>query len=86
MVGKINDVFFFVEFDRGFIDLRDINVMQDIRAFGIDRQRDTDRFRRIRIFRIEPDIPEWKVMWVLGSITMKKLLEVMAFQQSYFIS
>ena len=32
----------------------------------------------------EPDILECEVKWALGSITMKKLVEVMEFQLSYF--
>ena len=34
------------------------------------------------IIHLEPDILECKVKWVLGSITMKKLAEVMEFQLS----
>ena len=35
---------------------------------------------------LEPDILEWEVKWVLGSITTSKLVEVMQIQLSYFIS
>ena len=35
---------------------------------------------------LEPDILECEVMWALGSITTSKLVEVMAFQLSYFKS
>ena len=35
---------------------------------------------------LEPDIPECKVKEALGSITIAKLMEVMAFQWSYFKS
>ena len=35
---------------------------------------------------LEPDILECEVKWALGSITMKKLVEVMAFHLSYFKS
>ena len=35
---------------------------------------------------LEPDILECKVKWALGSITRTKLVEVMAFQLSYFKS
>ena len=35
---------------------------------------------------LEPDILECKVKWALGSITMKKLVEGMEFQLSYFKS
>ena len=38
------------------------------------------------ITNIEPDILECEVKWALGSITMKKLVEVMKFQLSYFKS
>ena len=38
------------------------------------------------ITHLEPDILECKVKWALGSITMKKLVEVMEFQLSYFKS
>ena len=38
------------------------------------------------ITHLEPDILECDVKWVLGSITMKKLVEVMEFQLSYFKS
>ena len=34
----------------------------------------------------EPDILESKVKWALGSIIMNKLMEMMAFQVSYFKS
>ena len=34
----------------------------------------------------EPDILECEVKWALGSIAMKKLVEVMEFQLSYFKS
>ena len=34
----------------------------------------------------EPEILESKVKWAFGSITMKKLVEVMEFQVSYFKS
>ena len=36
------------------------------------------------IIYLEPDILECKFMSSLGSITMKKLVEVMGFQLSYF--
>ena len=32
---------------------------------------------------LEPDILEYEVKWALGSITMKKLVEVTEFQVSY---
>ena len=35
---------------------------------------------------LQPDILECEVKWALGSITMKKLVEVMEFQLSYFKS
>ena len=35
---------------------------------------------------LEPDILECEVKWALGSITTKKLVEVMEFQLSYFKS
>ena len=38
------------------------------------------------ITQLEPDILECKVKWGLGTITMKKLVEVMEFQLSYFKS
>ena len=38
------------------------------------------------ITHLEPDILECKVKWVLGSITMKKLVGVMKFHLSYFKS
>ena len=38
------------------------------------------------ITHLEPDILECEVKWALGSITMKKLVEVMEFQLSYFKS
>ena len=38
------------------------------------------------ITHLEPDILEWEVKGALGSITMNKLVEVMEFQLSYFIS
>ena len=36
------------------------------------------------ITHLEPDILECEAKWALGSITMKKLVEVMEFQLSYF--
>ena len=36
------------------------------------------------ITHLEPDILECKVKWVLGSITMNKLVKVVEFQLSYF--
>ena len=38
------------------------------------------------ITHLEPDILEYEVKWTLGSITTKKLVEVMAFKLSYFKS
>ena len=38
------------------------------------------------ITQLEPDILEFEVKWALGSITTKKLVEVMEFQLSYFKS
>ena len=38
------------------------------------------------ITHLEPDILECEVKWALGSITTKKLVEVMEFQFSYFKS
>ena len=38
------------------------------------------------ITHLEPDILECEVKWALESITMKKLVEVMEFQLSYFKS
>ena len=38
------------------------------------------------ITHLEPDIQECEVKWALGSITIKKLVEVMEFQLSYFKS
>ena len=35
---------------------------------------------------LEPDILEYEVKWALGSITMKKLVEVTEFQVSYLKS
>ena len=38
------------------------------------------------ITHLDPDILECEVKWALGSITTKKLVEVMEFQLSYFKS
>ena len=38
------------------------------------------------VTHLEPDILECEVKWTSGSITMKKLVEVMEFQLSYFKS
>ena len=46
---------------------------------------DTDNDDSV-ITHIEPDILECEVKWVLGSITMKKLVRVMKFHLSYFKS
>ena len=47
--------------------------------------RDPDNHNSV-ITHLEPDILEFKVKGALGSIAMKKLLEVMEFQLSYFKS
>ena len=46
---------------------------------------DTDNHNGV-ITHVEPDILESKVKWALGSIIMNKLMEMMAFQVSYFKS
>ena len=46
---------------------------------------DPDNHDRV-ITHLEPGILECKVKRVLGSITMKKIVEVMEFQLSYFKS
>ena len=33
---------------------------------------------------LEPDILECEIKWALGIVTMKKLVELMEFQLSYF--
>ena len=38
------------------------------------------------ITHLEPDILEYEVKWALHSITVRKLVEVMEFQLSYFKS
>ena len=38
------------------------------------------------ITHLEPELLECEVKWALGSITTKKLVEVMEFQMSYFKS
>ena len=38
------------------------------------------------ITHLEPDILEFEAKWALGSITTKKLVEMMKFQLSYFKS
>ena len=38
------------------------------------------------ITHLEPDILEYEVKWALQSITVRKLVEVMEFQLSYFKS
>ena len=38
------------------------------------------------MWSLEPDILECEVKWALGSITMRKLVEVIEFQLSYFKS
>ena len=38
------------------------------------------------ITHLEPDILEFEAKWAVGSITTKKLVEVMEFQLSYFNS
>ena len=38
------------------------------------------------IIHLQPNILECKVKWALGSITMKKLVEGMEYQLSYFKS
>ena len=46
---------------------------------------DTDNHNGV-ITHLEPDILECEVKWALESVTMKKLVEVMEFQLSYFKS
>ena len=50
------------------------------RKKGLD---DTDNHNGV-ITHLEPDILECEVKWALGSITMRKPVEVMEFQLSYF--
>ena len=38
------------------------------------------------ITHLEPDILEFEAKWALGSITTKKIVEVMEFQLTYFNS
>ena len=38
------------------------------------------------ITHLEPDILECEVKWALGSVTRKKLVDVIEFQLTYFIS
>ena len=38
------------------------------------------------VTHLEPDSLEFEVNWVLGSITMNKLVEMMEFQMSYWKS
>ena len=45
----------------------------------------TDNHNRV-ITHLEPDILECEVKWALGSITTKKLVEVIEFQLSFFKS
>ena len=45
---------------------------------------DQDSHNGVTITHLEPDILECKVKWVLGSITMNKLVKVVEFQLSYF--
>ena len=46
---------------------------------------DLDKINGVFI-HLEPNILEWEVKWALGSITRKKLVEVMKFQLIYFKS
>ena len=46
---------------------------------------DTDNHDGV-ITHLEPDILESEVKWDLGSITIKKLMEMIEFQLSYFKS
>ena len=38
------------------------------------------------VTHLKPDIPGYEIKWALGSITTKKLVEVIEFQLSYFKS
>ena len=50
-----------------------------------NRSHDLDNHNDVVTY-LEPDILECEVKWALGSITKKKLVEVMEFQLSYFQS
>ena len=51
-----------------------------------DLHKQDDHDGMITHTHLEPDILECEVKWALGSITRAKLMEMMAFQLSYFKS
>ena len=75
--------------DRNIMDLIEA---EDIRRGGKNTQKNYTKNLHDQnnhdgvITQLEPDILEYEVKWTLGSITMKKLVEVMAFKLSYFKS
>ena len=101
-VGKTRDLFKKItEITKGTIHAKmgtikdrngmDLTEAEDIRRGGKNTQNiqkdlhDPDNHDGM-ITHLGPDILKCKVKWVLGSITMKKLVEVMEFLLSYFKS
>ena len=74
--------------DRNGMDLteaEDIKRWQEYTELYTTDLNDTDNHDGV-ITHLEPDILECEVKWALGSITRTKLVDVMEFQLSYFIS
>ena len=70
----------------------DLTEVEEIRGGGKNTQKNYTKNLHDQnnhdgvITHLEPDILEYEVKWTLGSITKKKLVEVMAFKLSYFKS
>ena len=74
--------------DRNGMDLTEEDIKkkwQEYRELYKKDFHDPDNHNGV-ITHLEPDILECEIKWALGSITTKKLEEVMEFQLSYFKS
>ena len=76
--------------DRNVMDLREAdNIKKRYQEYTEELYKkdlnDQDNHDGMIIY-LETDILECKIKWALGSITVKKLVEVMEFQLSYFKS
>ena len=74
--------------DRNGMDLTEEDIKKRWREYTELYKKDLhdpDNYDGV-ITHLEPDILECEVKWALGSITRTKLVDVMEFQLSYFIS
>ena len=101
-MGKTRDLFKKIRDTKGIFhakmsSIKDRHYMALTEAVDIKRQQvyteelykkdlhDPDNHDGL-ITHLEPDILECEIKWALGIVTMKKLVELMEFQLSYFKS